>query len=222
MTSPSSHIVRLLVADRRPIAASGLLVAFEPLYGIAVSATCHEGRELSVKLGTCTGIEAVVIDVEMFEDDALRAVEAVRALRPAVAVLLLTTRLDEPLLEALADERVSCISAYSEVGAIVSALRSLVAGQTMLPADVQRALTQKLRRPSSSPNRRLTAREGQVLELAATGLTVSEIATSLYISHSTAKTHLLRVYEKLEAPNRSAAVATAVARGLLRLSDAAA
>jgi DNA-binding NarL/FixJ family response regulator len=87
---------------------------------------------------------------------------------------------------------------------------------------VQRALTSTLRQPPRSPSDRLTSREEQVLQLAATGLTISQIATSLHISHSTAKTHLLRVYEKLEAPNRSAAVATAIARGLLRLSAAAA
>jgi DNA-binding CsgD family transcriptional regulator len=46
--------------------------------------------------------------------------------------------------------------------------------------------------------------------------------TTLHISASTAKTHLLRVYEKLEAPNRSAAVAIALGRGLLRGSAAAA
>jgi DNA-binding NarL/FixJ family response regulator len=62
----------------------------------------------------------------------------------------------------------------------------------------------------------------QVLELAATGLTIGPIAGRLCISHSTAKTHLLRIYEKLEAPNRSAAVATAAARGMLRVSNAAA
>ena len=59
-----------------------------------------------------------------------------------------------------------------------------------------------------------------MLELAAAGLTVFEIAGRLHISHSTAKTHLLRVYEKLEAPNRSAAVAIAAGRGMLRLTVA--
>jgi DNA-binding NarL/FixJ family response regulator len=81
--------------------------------------------------------------------------------------------------------------------------RALFSGRTNLPPEVQYALTQKLR-------------------LAATGLTVSQIATSLHISRSTAKTRLLRVYEKLEAPNRSAAVAIALGRGLLRVSAAVA
>ncbi len=128
----------------------------------------------------------------------------------------------QPVLEAIGHEYVSCVSAYSEVHVIVSALRSLVGGVTLLPPQVQRALTERLRQPSSPPKPLLTSREEQVLELAATELTISQIAAKLHISHSTAKTHLLRVYEKLEAPNRSAAVAIAVARGVLRLSAAVA
>jgi len=100
----------------------------------------------------------------------------------------------------------------------VSALRALLSGETALPMEVQRALTDRLRQPSPL----LTSREEQVLELAAAGLTISQIAERLYISHSTAKSHLRRVYDKLDAPNRSAAVATALARGLLRVSAAAA
>ena len=61
-----------------------------------------------------------------------------------------------------------------------------------------------------------------MLELAATGLTVSEIAATLHVSHSTAKIHLLRVYEKLGAPNRSAAVVIALGRGMLHVKAAAA
>jgi DNA-binding NarL/FixJ family response regulator len=150
------------------------------------------------------------------------AVEAVRALQPAVDVLVLATRVDEVLLEAIACERVACVSAYSDTGVIVAALRALLGGETQLPPEVQQALMSRLRHPPPALSPSLTSREQQVLELAATGLTISQIATNLQISHSTAKTHLLRVYEKLGAPNRSAAVANAVARGLLRPSIAAA
>jgi DNA-binding NarL/FixJ family response regulator len=221
MQSPVTHKVRLLIADRRPIAASGLAAAFEHTTDVVVERSCHEVGELSTVLGCGRTIDAVVIDAEMFEGDASRAVAAVRLLDPGVAVLLLTTRVDASLLKAIGHGYISCVSAYSDGQTIVSALRALIGGQTHLPSDVQRALTAMLRQPAPSPAERLTSREEQVLELAATGLTISQIAARLYISHSTAKTHLLRVYEKLEAPNRSAAVAIALARGMLRVSTAA-
>jgi DNA-binding NarL/FixJ family response regulator len=158
----------------------------------------------------------------MFNGDALGAVHAVRELAPGVAVLLLTTRVDPRLLEAIAHNSVSCISAYSDGPSIVAALRELIRGHTHLPPEVQRALMDVVRQPPPPPCPTLTSREEQVLELAATGLTVYQIAARLHISHSTAKTHLLRVYEKLEAPNRSAAVAIALGRGILRASSTAA
>lgn len=216
-----THTVRLLIADRRPIAASGLRVALEETGEFTVAASCPGVRELSrVLLGG--GIDVVVIDAEMFGGDAVRAVEAIRALQPAVAVLVLATQVDERLLEAIAREQVACASVYSDGNAFLSTCRALLGGETLLPPEVQQALMRRVRRPPPALRPPLTSREQQVLELAATGLTVSQIATDLHISHSTAKTHLLRVYEKLEAPNRSAAVATAVARGLLHISPAAA
>jgi DNA-binding NarL/FixJ family response regulator len=222
MQGPPTHSVRLLIADRRPIAASGLAAAFEKTGDFAVQRSCHEPAGLAAALSAAGVIEATVVDAEMFPGDPSAAVAAIRRLDPSIAVLLLTARVDEPLLEALAHERVSCVSAYSEAQAIVSALRALLADQTLLPPEVQRALTDRLRRPPPPPPSILTMREEQVLELAATGLTIAQIAGRLHISHSTAKTHLLHVYEKLEAPNRSAAIATAVARGVLRPSAAAA
>jgi DNA-binding NarL/FixJ family response regulator len=218
---PAARRPRLLIADRRPIAARGLAAVFQELSDLDV-ATCHAILELSAVLASGRRIEAVAVDVELFDGDASRAVDAIRRQDGRVSVLLLTTRVDAPLLDALAYERVSCVSVYSEGPPIVTALCALLAGQTLLPPEVQRALVERLRQPPSPPSDQLTLREEQVLELAAAGLTISQIAARLHVSHSTAKTHLLRVYEKLDAPNRSAAVAIASARGMLRVGAATA
>lgn len=216
------HRIRVLIADPRPVAASGLAAVFQEGPDFVVRAVCHEARGFRSVMGAYGGIDAAVIDLEMFDGDAPSAVQAARWLASDVAVLLLTTAIDARLLDAIAQAHVSCVSAYSDGQVIVSALRALVGGHTHLPPEVQRALMDTRRQPALPPPRRLTSREEQVLELAATGLTVFQIATRLHISHSTAKTHLLRVYEKLEAPNRSAAVATALSRGILRVSSTAA
>ena len=182
-----------------------------------MQSSCHEAAELASALGPDGVIDATVVDAEMFDGDASNAVAAIRRLDPSVAVLLLTARVDEPLLEALAHERVSCVSVYSEAQAIVSALRALLADQTLLPPEVQRALTDRLRRPPSPPPPMLTFARSRCSSWPQPDSPIAQIAGRLYISHSTAKTHLLHVYEKLGAPNRSAAIATAVARGMLRV-----
>jgi DNA-binding NarL/FixJ family response regulator len=65
---------RVLIADRRPIAARGLATVLHELSDLDVQPSCHEILELSAALGSGRRIEAVVIDVEMFDGDALRAV----------------------------------------------------------------------------------------------------------------------------------------------------
>lgn len=219
---PPTHRVQLLIADRRRTAADGIAAALADALDVVVAGSCHEAELLSKVLGSGNRIEAVVIDAEMFDGNASRAVAAIRLLDPGVAVLLLTTRVDDALLEALAQERVSCVSAYSEAQPLVSALRALISEEIRLPPQVQEALADRLRQPLPPPSPQLTRREEQVLELAATGLTISEIAATLHVSHSTAKSHLLRVYDKLGAPNRTAAVVIAVARGMLHVKAAAA
>jgi DNA-binding NarL/FixJ family response regulator len=212
-------MIGLLIADRRPICVAGLAAAFEASREFVVQARCHALP--AVIAGGAGMIGAAVVDAELVDGDAYRTLEAIRRLAPGSAVLLLTTRIDDPLLDAIAHERVSCVSVFSDGAAIVCALGELLRGEIHLPPAVQRALMEGRRRPPVSPGPRTPPREEQVLELAATGLTVCQIATSLHISHSTAKTHLLRVYEKLEAPNRSAAVAIALGRGMLRVGTAA-
>jgi DNA-binding NarL/FixJ family response regulator len=158
------------------MAARGLAVVFADAVDLVVQGSCHEVGELPTLLGPPSKIEAVVIDAEMFDGDAGHAAEAVRRFAPGVAILLLTTHVDESLLGALAYKRLSCVSAYSEGQQILSALRALLSGQTYLPSQVQRALMDMLNRPPSP----------------------------------------------LGAPNRSAAVANALALGMLHVSSPAA
>jgi DNA-binding NarL/FixJ family response regulator len=216
------HRVRLLIADRRRTAVGGIAAAFADAVDVVLAGTCHEADDLPAALGAGSQIDAAIIDAEMFDGEPSRIAGALRVRAAGVCVLLLMTQVDDAVLEALAHEHVSCVSAYSEAESIVSALRALHSGEFVLPAQVQQALTDRLRRAVPPPNPQLTRREEQVLELAATGLTISEIGAALNVSHSTAKAHLLSVYEKLGAPNRTAAVVTAVARGMLQVDSAAA
>ena len=66
----------------------------------------------------------------------------------------------------------------------------------------------------------LSPRESQVLRLLADGMSVAGIAKQLYVSESTAKTHISKLYEKLGAANRAQALMTALRLGLLEAPDA--
>jgi two-component system, NarL family, nitrate/nitrite response regulator NarL len=98
---------------------------------------------------------------------------------------------------------------------ICDTIHAVARGETVLAAEVQSGLVTELREREHQQRPVLTERESQVLELIAQGLSGPEIGERLFISSSTVKTHVKSVLEKLGAPDRAAAVAEAMRRGLI-------
>jgi DNA-binding NarL/FixJ family response regulator len=95
---------------------------------------------------------------------------------------------------------------------LVAAIRAAAAGETALAPAIASRLLARMR----SPRPELSARESEVLRLVADGATNGEIATRLFISDATVKSHLVHIYTKLGVSSRTAAVASARELGLLR------
>jgi DNA-binding NarL/FixJ family response regulator len=93
-----------------------------------------------------------------------------------------------------------------------NAIRAAARGETVLAPSVAERLVTHVRRPRRES---LSVRETEVLALVARGATNSEIGRELYISEATVKTHLLRAFGKLGVGDRTAAVTTAIERGIL-------
>ena len=91
-------------------------------------------------------------------------------------------------------------------------MRTAAAGQTALAPAVTGRLMERMRAPATS----LSVREAEVLTLVADGLSNEQIARQLFVSQATIKSHLVHIFAKLDADSRTAAVATAVHRGLIR------
>jgi two-component system nitrate/nitrite response regulator NarL len=98
---------------------------------------------------------------------------------------------------------------------ICDALVAVAAGQIVLSPDVQRELAGAIRHRDGNDRPALTARERTVLALAADGLSTPQIARRLGVATATVKTHLQSIYHKLDAPDRTSAVAVAMRRGML-------
>ena len=99
---------------------------------------------------------------------------------------------------------------------ICDAIAAVARGDTVLAAEVQSGLVSELRERGQPERPVLTERESQVLTLIAEGLSGPEIGERLFISSSTVKTHVKSVLEKLGAPDRAAAVAEGMRRGLIK------
>src|SRR6516165_7739215 len=136
------------------------------------------------------------------------------------------TAISRALSASPAAERTRCISRWAHgagdllvwgvLERIARAGRAGARGETTLAPAIAQRLMQRVR---SAAGDALSAREIAVLQLAARGLSNSEIAKELFVSTTTAKAHLVHIYATLGVNDRTAAVTTALERGIIRLDQ---
>jgi len=157
-----------------------------------------------------------VTDVRLPDGTGLDLVTKVRQTDDTVGIVVLTMYAgDEQLFGALEAGASAFVSKDAPADDVVSAARhAVVSPRSFSAADLADAMKRRLE--PTKPI--LTSRESEVLALLADGLNVSTIATQLYVSESTVKTHVSRIYEKLGAANRAQALMTAIKMGLIHSS----
>lgn len=159
--------------------------------------------------------QVVVTDLQMPDGSGLDLVRALRAGSSTIGLVVLTMYAgDEQLFAALEAGASAFVNKDAPVQDVVAATRHALASPTSFTAqDLGPAMQRRLATPATQ--NKLSNREQQVLQLLADGNNITQLAGRLYISESTAKTHISRIYEKLGAANRSQALMTAVKLGLV-------
>jgi DNA-binding NarL/FixJ family response regulator len=160
--------------------------------------------------------DAILLDVEMPYHPVSVTLRALRQAAPQARILILTMH-DEPRLlqEVLAAGAHGALMKTATREELVGAIRAVgYHGKTVLSVSTRSAI--ELTLPSHSP---LSARELEVLELAARALSNAQIAAQLFIAEGTVKRHLTNIYAKLDAVSRLDAVNRARAAGLIQLPD---
>lgn len=158
--------------------------------------------------------DVVVTDLQMPGGSGLDVVRAIRAKSDATGVVVLTMHAgDDQIFAAMEAGASAFVGKDTRATEVVSAAKhAAVAPRTFLCAGLSQAV---MRRATSPAPPKLSAREAEVLALLADGLGTGEIAGSLFMSESTAKTHITHIYQKLGAANRAQALVTAMRLGLL-------
>lgn len=210
-TSPAVTKTVLLVDDHDLI-RQGLARAFERSEEFRVcgqAGTVNDGIRLACELSP----SVVVTDVRLPDGTGLDLVRRLRQENHDLGLVVLTMYAgDDQLFEAMEAGASAFVGKEVPADEVVAAARhASVSPRTFTAANLVDAVQR--RRTSSAP--RLSAREEQVLALLSEGIGVSAIAKSLYVSESTAKTHISKIYEKLGAANRAQAIMNAVRLGLL-------
>lgn len=213
--------IRVLLVDDHPVVRAGLRAMLADFEGVHVVAEAADGGaalpELA-KLHTLgEPVDVVLMDLQMGSGmDGVTAtgkIKAGEAGTPPPPVLILTTYdNDADILAAVEAGASGYMLKDAPPEQIRQAVVSAAAGQTALAPEVAARLMGRIRNPVQS----LSAREVQLVELLATGMSNRAMAKKLFISEATVKTHLVHIYGKLGVDNRTAAIAAATRRRIIR------
>jgi DNA-binding NarL/FixJ family response regulator len=208
-------MISILIVDDHPVVRSGLRAVVESQDDLRVVGEASTGEE-GVRRAALDQPDLVLMDLQMPGEGGVAATRKIAGAANAPKVMILTTyETDADILAALDAGAVGYLLKDAPPEVLFSAIRSAAAGDMTLAPSVASKLVERVARTRYDA---LTAKELEVLELLAEGISNRAIAAELHVSQATVKTHLVHVFTKLGVETRTAAVAVAVERGLIRLS----
>ena len=203
--------ITVLIADDHAIMRMGLIALFECDDQIEVVGEAKNG-EIAIKQALKLKPDIVVMDLLMPVVDGITATKAICDKLPNTKVLVLTTStVSDDLNRALANGASGVVIKSENYDTFLQAIKDVHAGKRYIPADVAELIAQ------DPPAKALTERQLAILTSTARGLSNDEIAREFNISKAMVKKYLKATYQKLDAANRSEAIAIAQRKHLLKM-----
>jgi len=206
-------VIRLLLADDHPVVRAGLRAVLETEADFQVVAEAPTAEQ-AITLAAELDVDAVLMDLQFGAGMHGSAATAVITARPAAPhVLVLTTYdTDADILASIEAGAVGYLLKDAPPEELATAVRTAAAGKSALAPAIALRLMDRMRAPDAA----LSRREIEVLQLVADGHSNLQISQQLFLSQATVKSHLAHIYTKLAVDSRTAAVAAATTRGLIR------
>lgn len=196
-------------------AVAGMLAAQGDITVVGQAGSLSDGQSLIDRLLTSPseGRLVAVVDVTMPDGSGLSLVRTARERSKDIGLVVLTMLNDDStLLEALDAGASALVRKSAPSEQVISAVRRAAD----MPGEFSASgLAEAMRRQSETPQTTLTNRETEVLKLLVEGASVAQVGRQLFMSPSTVKTHIGKIYDKLGAHNRASAVIAAVRLGLV-------
>lgn len=211
-------MIRIVLVDDHPVVRDGLAGQLASQGDLTVVGQAAGGRE-ALTLIDKTRPDLVITDLRMPLGDGAELITELRRRDPKLGILVLTTYgTEEDLGPALESGATSVLLKDASRQELFAATRATSRGETVLSPAVAGMLVGRYRAGKDPEAPPLSPRELEILMLVADGLANREIGRALHISETTVKTHLVRMYAKLEVTERAAAVSMAYRRGLLPIA----
>lgn len=202
----------VLLIDDHELIRQGLAGAFAQADGFHVAGQAGSVRE-GLSMASQVSPDVVVCDVRLPDGSGLDVVRALRRESRTIGLVVLTMYAgDEQLFAAMDAGASGFVGKDAPTSSVIGAARQASKAPLTFTCT---GLAEAMVRRMSTGAPRLSDRERQVLDLLAEGLGVTAIAARIYLSESTTKSHIARIYDKLGAANRAQALVTAMRTGLI-------
>lgn len=220
MSAVKKNLIKVIIADDHPLLREGIIkiLSLEP--GIKVVGEAEDGAQ-AIELARTIDVDIILMDINMPNINGIVATKVIKKERPDMNIIALTIHNQEEYLFEL----IRCgVSSYVlkdiTPGELIETIQKVAEGQGYIPPSLTPKVFEELSRLSKQEEQvdgtfNLTAREQEVLQEMAQGLTNKEIGEKLFITEKTVKNHLTNIFQKLGVSDRTQALLFAIKHNIV-------
>ena len=213
MSDLRSKPIRILIVDDHPVVLAGLTSMLGTQDGIEVAGTASSGEE-ALDMLRVNPADVLLLDLRMPGMSGIDTLHALKRTNISIHAIILTSfETDEDIYRAVQAGALGYLLKGAPQSDMIEAIRTVHSGKRYLPRHIAARLAERMMRTN------LTARELEVLQMLARGLTNKEIGNALNISGNTVRNHVNSIIEKLEVSDRTEAATTAIHRGIIEVQN---
>jgi NarL family two-component system response regulator LiaR len=213
--------IRILIVDDHAVVREGLRALIDVNPEMELAGEAVDGVE-AVQKARSLQPDVILLDLLMPRKSGLDAIGEIKEENPDARILVLTSFAeDDKVFPAIKAGALGYLLKDSSAQELLQAIHDVYQGEPTMHPTIARKLMRELQRPPDLPptEEPLTAREVEVLQFVAQGLSNHEIANILVLSERTVRTHVTNILGKLHLANRTQAALYALREGLARLDD---
>ncbi|MEX0271844.1 response regulator [Leptolyngbyaceae cyanobacterium UHCC 1019] len=214
--TPELPPLKVLIVEDDPMMQLGLEQTLGEYPQLTIVGQAGDGY-LAVEMAKSLKPDIIVMDIGLPRQDGIAATQQIKAILPEIHIVILTSHMTEiEVIAALSSGADAFCIKGTNVDRLIAAIAAAQEGATYLDPQIARRVIEHLKPPTSQTVvGRLSQREMEVLKLMVDGYSNHEIATALYLSPNTIKTHIRGIMNKLAVDDRVQAAVVALRAGLV-------